>query len=81
MNRSILIVLGLVAGCFVQGQPKSDLSCQQVAIVYVCMGPMSKAYHCDPNCRGLKKCSTELKAVPVEKALSMGRHACGYCYK
>ena len=48
--------------------------------VYVCTGPSSKCYHIKSNCRGLSKCSREVKAVTIEEARQMGRgKPCGYC--
>lgn len=49
--------------------------------VYVCTGPMSKRYHKFASCRGLKNCSEKVIKVDIQKAKSMGRTPCGYCYK
>lgn len=46
--------------------------------VYLCMGPGSKKYHFDPNCRGLNRCSTPLKRVSLTEAKRMGRGLCGW---
>ena len=48
--------------------------------VYICTGPNSKRYHKHSDCRGLGKCSGEIKAVTVSKAESMGRTPCKWCY-
>ena len=49
--------------------------------VYICTGPMSKRYHRFSSCRGLKNCSEKVIKVDIQKAKSMGRTPCGYCYK
>ena len=48
--------------------------------VYICTGSMSKKYHCDENCIGLKRCSGITRKVSVEEAQSMGRKECKFCY-
>lgn len=48
--------------------------------VYVCTGPKSKRYHRSAHCRGLKKCSRDVKKVSWEEAKKMGRTPCGYCF-
>ena len=46
--------------------------------VYICKGSNSYAYHYNPNCRGLRKCSTSLEKITLEEAKSKGRKLCGY---
>lgn len=48
--------------------------------VYICTGPNSKRYHSHSDCRGLGKCSGEIREVSVSKAKSMGRTPCKWCY-
>lgn len=48
--------------------------------VYICTGPYSTAYHKTRHCTGLNNCSMEIKKIQKNKAISMGRHKCGYCY-
>jgi hypothetical protein len=48
--------------------------------VYICTGPYAEAYHNTTSCRGLSKCSGEIREVTEQEAINMGRHACGYCY-
>lgn len=48
--------------------------------VYICTGPKSYRYHRTKNCRGFKNCSTEIQAVSLSYAKSIGRTPCGYCY-
>lgn len=49
--------------------------------VYICTGPQSKRYHKTPECRGLRSCSKEIKAVSINYARKIGRTPCGYCYQ
>ncbi len=48
--------------------------------VYICTGPNSERYHSHSDCRGLGKCSGEIREVSVSKAKSMGRTPCKWCY-
>lgn len=51
------------------------------ATVYVCTGPQSVCYHSSSKCRGLSRCSADVKAVSLDKAKQMKRRPCGICYK
>ncbi len=46
--------------------------------VYICKGTSSKRYHLKKNCRGLKRCSTNIYSVSLEDAKEMNRTLCGY---
>lgn len=48
--------------------------------VYICTGSMSKKYHCDQNCIGLKRCSGVVRKLSIEEAQGMGRKECKFCY-
>ena len=48
--------------------------------VYICTGPNSKRYHKYYDCRGLGRCSGDIKAISVSKAQSLGRTPCKVCY-
>lgn len=49
-------------------------------IVYICTGPKAQVYHSTSKCRGLNRCSGEIKAVSFEK-VKKTRRACKICYK
>lgn len=49
--------------------------------VYICTGPKAYSYHKYRNCRGLNKCSGEIKCVTKEYAKSKNRKPCKICYK
>lgn len=48
--------------------------------VYICTGPKAEVYHSRTNCRGLNRCSGDVKKVTLSKAIEMGRRACKICY-
>ena len=48
--------------------------------VYICTGPKAEAYHSKSNCRGLNRCSGDVKKVTLAKAVQMGRRACRICW-
>lgn len=48
--------------------------------VYICTGGSSKRYHCDPDCKGLSRCSGEIEEISEEEAEYMGRTPCKICY-
>jgi len=49
--------------------------------VYICTGPKAIVYHATNKCRGLNRCSGEIKAINLADAKEMGRRACKICYK
>jgi hypothetical protein len=47
--------------------------------VYICISNASEVYHLDKNCRGLKRCTHEVKIVTKNEAIrTYGRRICGY---
>jgi hypothetical protein len=50
------------------------------AVVYICNGPNSYAYHSHGRCSGLNNCSTQIYAISLSEALGKGRRACQKCY-
>lgn len=48
--------------------------------VYICTGPQSKRYHCDEMCKGLSRCSGEIKCVTKSEAEDDGKTPCHMCY-
>ena len=49
--------------------------------VWICTGPRSRKYHNSKYCKGLRKCSGELKSISISEAESIGRKPCKNCYK
>ena len=48
--------------------------------VYICTGETSTKYHCDPDCKGLSRCSGEIEEISEDEAEDMGRTPCKICY-
>ena len=48
--------------------------------VYICTGPKSECYHKTKTCRGLNRCSGQVKQVSLQEAEKMGRRKCKVCY-
>lgn len=48
--------------------------------VYICTGPRSKAYHSTKKCKGLRRCSREIKQITLEEAKLLGRGGCRWCH-
>jgi hypothetical protein len=51
---------------------------QNTTPVWICTSPNAYAFHSISNC---SRCSYELKQIPIEKAIQIGRRACLKCYK
>lgn len=49
--------------------------------VYICTGPNAYAYHKTRNCRGLRRCTGEIKEISLAQAKKENRKACKLCYK
>jgi hypothetical protein len=74
MNKMLpFFLFCLIIGC--SGQVDGNNT------VYICNGPKSHAYHNNKSCRGLKRCSTDIESVSLNKATSeLQRDPCDYCY-
>lgn len=60
--------------------PLLSMKVEQTKSVYICTGPKATAYHSSNTCKGLNRCSGEVKAVSLEEAKKT-RRACKICYK
>ncbi len=49
------------------------------AKVYVCISRESVAYHSDPECKGLGKCTHIVRKVTTSVAEKLGKRACKTC--
>lgn len=47
--------------------------------VYICTGPDAYRYHKTDRCRGLNRCTGDIKKVSVSYAQSVGFTACKIC--
>jgi len=51
-------------------------------MVWICTGEYAYAYHKNKNCRGLNRCSCEIKKVTLKEAKKRERSKpCKICYK
>ncbi|MCU0435959.1 MAG: hypothetical protein MUC87_21050 [Bacteroidia bacterium] len=90
MNKILLLLIVLITSAFTPVREESSVADKANAgfvieatagdSVYVCLGSGAYAYHNTRNCRGLKQCKANIILVPIEKAQSMPRRPCGYCY-
>lgn len=58
----------------------NKFSASSEVTVYICTGPKSKRYHRFSGCKGLKRCSDEIQAIPFSRAKALGRTPCKWCY-
>lgn len=59
----------------------SFLTTSSTQKVYICTGPTAYAYHKYRTCRGLNRCTGEIKQISLEQAKSEKRRACKICFK
>lgn len=72
--RTIILAIAFAVGAMVPAQAP------QTNYVYICTGPSATTYHKTDECKGLNKCSREIKMVSIDKAKKMGRRPCKFCY-
>lgn len=53
---------------------------EKTVSVYICTGPKATVYHASKECRGLNRCSGEVKEISLADAKEMKRRACKICY-
>lgn len=49
-------------------------------VVFVCTGPASECYHYNPDCKGLRNCSSDVVSIPFKVAKEKYR-PCSICTK
>ena len=76
MKRLLTIVLLLSAQAAISSYTLPQETCDTV---YICVSPTAHAYHISRECRGLKKCTHQIKEVSVEKAVAKGYKKCKVC--
>ncbi len=81
----LLISLFVIASAFSTGYinatPEQISYKQTENVVYICSSPKAYAYHKSKSCRGLNRCSYEVKSIPKSEATSKyKRSACKVCY-
>lgn len=80
MNNFVSIVLASSLMVLALGIEGDTNVYNQNKTVYICTGPKAKVYHKYNDCRGLRNCSGDIKAVSLEQA-KKSRRACRICYK
>jgi hypothetical protein len=48
--------------------------------VYICVSKTGHKYHGNNDCRGLRRCTHEIRKVTKGQAIKMGYSACNICY-
>jgi len=48
--------------------------------VWICVSPTGHKYHNDRDCRGLNRCTHEIRKVSKTQAIKMGYSSCKICY-
>ena len=66
------IILCLLASCDSKNKA-GDGNC------FVCTGPKARVYHSTSDCKGLTRCSEEVREVSIEEAKGHGRRPCRIC--
>lgn len=56
------------------------IACGGSNSVYICTGPQSRVYHKHKDCNGLSRCSGTIESISIDKAKSIGRRECKWCY-
>lgn len=73
-----LLLILLIPSC---KNSKTENDIEGDEIVYICTGRLSKAYHIDEDCKGLKRCSGEIRPITKAEAKKIDRHFCNFCKK
>ena len=73
--ETIVIICFLVMALF------SFRSAGGIHGVYICTGPTAYVYHKTNTCKGLRRCTGEIKKINIEQAKNENRKACKLCYK
>lgn len=71
----------MVAACSISACALERTHKNQSEKVYVCHGPKSKRYHKTPNCKGLCRCSTDIRQMTRQEAEAKHYTPCRICYK
>lgn len=75
MKTLILSALAFI----LSGQVSTEVKTKE-ATVYICTGPKATKYHATQTCRGLSRCSGNIKQLSVSSAKAKGFTPCKICY-
>ena len=79
MKKILMILATLVAFTFTCNVQESQAA--QEKKVWICASSSAYAYHSNPNCSGLSKCTKGIKQISISEAVRLGRRPCKICYK
>lgn len=79
--RTLIAVMAFVPVASFGMMPPQSVALDGETYVYICTGPKSERYHKTSECRGLERCSKDIKKVTLAYAEEKGRTPCKICYK
>jgi len=80
MKRTILILTMLVSMIGVTHAIPNHHLKSKPDYVYICVSETGHKYYSDSDCRGLARCTHEIRKVTKSQAIKMGYSACKICY-
>lgn len=75
-----LLALSLAGSAHAKHTPSLHAIVRPTETVYVCMSKTSYAYHSSDTCKGLNRCSHEVKQMSAAEAEKLGKRACQKCH-
>ena len=81
MKKFILILSLLIGAGISQASPTFKPIKAAPDSVYICVSTTGHKYHNDRECRGLAKCTHEIRKVSKVQAIKMGYTPCKICYR
>jgi len=83
---AILFIIGLIFvfryldGAAYKENVSKTYTVESISKVYICAGSKSKTFHRIKSCKGLSRCSGDIKQIDLNKAKKYGRRKCKICY-
>ncbi|MDB5122349.1 MAG: hypothetical protein JWP94_478 [Mucilaginibacter sp.] len=81
MTKSILVLAILIGMGISSASPSRRFTRLAVDPVYICISNTAHKYHNDRDCRGLAKCTHQIRKVSKDQAIKMGYKPCKICTK
>ena len=78
MKKALLIVTMLISVAY--SSPNKLITNVAVDSVYICVSKTNHKYHDNRDCRGLARCTHEIRKVTKAQAIKVGYGACKICY-
>lgn len=73
---AVMVAVCTISACAPERKQKN-----QSEEVYVCTGPKSTRYHKTPDCKGLSRCSADIRQMTRQEAEAKHYTPCRMCYK